>query len=171
MKKLIPLLLLLTSCSATYRQQRDVKKLDALAVQQQPEFKRLANLLDPCFTGVAKSDTVISTHTDTLVKDGVTTIVKVKDTVYVTKTLPSKIITNTRTLSIHDTVTNDRAIVYWEDQTKIKADSLLILKTQLSSTKHGKNIWMFIAIGLALLVIIDVVWTVYKFINPVAKLL
>lgn len=138
----------LNGCSATYRQQRDIKKLDALAVQQQPEFKRLANILDPCFSGKAKSDTVISTHTDTLVKDGITTIVKVKDTVYVTKTLPGRTIINTRTLSIHDTLRDQRSENVINNVLRLKADSLIIVKTQQASTKHTLNIWRLIAISL-----------------------
>ena len=88
-----------------------------------------------------------------------------------TKTLPSRLITHTITRDIHDTIVNNRGLTYQNSLYKIKADSLIIVKTQLASTKHGKNIWMLIAIGLILLVVIDIVWTVYKFINPVAKLI
>jgi hypothetical protein len=149
MKKLfiIPLLLLL-GCNIERRQ---LDKLDEYAVKYPTEMQGLANRLYPCFSGKAKSDTVISTHTDTLTKDGVTTIVKVKDTVYVTKTVPIRTI---KTLAIHDTVTNDRAISYLNTQVKVKADSLnkVSAKLEVISSENTHKLYWIIGLAFALLI-------------------
>lgn len=150
----------LNGCSASYRQRRDIKKLDGLVLAQPVEFARLSNLLNPCFNGKSKSDTVITTHTDTLVKDGITTIIRVKDTVYVTKTIP---IMTTRILNIHDTVTDGRALAYLNSQLKNKTDSLKIANHDNAKVSHEKTIWMWLSIGLMVLDLVLITIKVYTF--------
>lgn len=146
MKNLIILFFLFLICGCNV-ERRQLDKLDAYAVKYPIQMRALANQLYPCFNGKAKSDTVIKTHTDTLIQEGSITTVRIKDTVYVTKTMPGKVITNTRTLSIHDTVSDLRAIGVLNNDFKIKADSLVMVKTQQVGTKHNLNIWRWIAIG------------------------
>jgi hypothetical protein len=155
--------LLLCGCSASYRQQRDIKKLDGLVLAQPNEFARLSNLINPCFSGKAKSDTVIKTHTDTLINQGTTITVRVKDTVYVTKTTAGRTIINTRTLSIHDTIADGRAMSVATSQLKIKSDSLIVRNTQYTKATHDKNTWMWIAIGAIALIVIYIVAKVVIF--------
>ncbi len=163
MKKLIPLfLIILTGCNVERRQ---MDKLDAYAVKYPIEMSRLANELYPCFTGKAKSDTVIKTHTDTLIQDGITTTIRIKDTVYVTKTLPGRTITNTRTLSIHDTVTNDRAIGDLKNQFTNKSDSLMKVNVKLEDKQKALNTWRWLAIGLLVLIGSFLAIKVYLLIN------
>ena len=133
---------------------RDVKKLDALAIQQQPEFKRLANLLDPCFTGTAHSDTVtVQGKTDTISAPGSIVFTKVSDTVIKTVTLPSKRITATVYKMVHDTISDNRMLSAATALYSVKSDSLTIIKTQLTQKIQAKKTWMWIAIG-ALVVIL-----------------
>ena len=166
MKKLVLVpLIVLYGCSASYRQQRDVKKLQSLVLSQPNEFARLSDLLNPCFSGKAKSDTIITTYTDTLLVQGATTTMRIKDTVFVTKTLPGKLITKTNTVTIHDTITDGRAVNYLNTQLKVKSDSLVINNTQLSQTKKAKNTWMLIAIGALLVIVISLSIKVYKLIS------
>lgn len=160
---IISFLFLLCGCSTTYRQQRDIKKLDGLALQQPNEFARLANLLEPCFSGKAKSDTVITSRTDTLVKDGVTAVVKVKDTVYITKTLPGKVITNTKTIAIRDTVEDQRKSRVIGNDLKIKSDSLIVVRHDLLTSNKSCNKWMWISIGLISLIAVFVIAKVVIF--------
>jgi len=152
MKKLLLISLLLCGCAA-YQQRRDVKKLDALAIQQPAEFARLSNMLNPCFSGKAKSDTIITTHVDTLVKEGSITTVRIKDTVYVTKTLPARTINKTHTVTIHDTIPDNRGLKELSTELKVKSDSTLMIKTQMSKLQKDKNTWMWMAIGLMVLVV------------------
>lgn len=156
---LIPLIALF-GCNV---QKRQIEKLQVFALRYPNEFARLSDLLNPCFDGEVKSDTIISTHTDTLLVDGVTTTVRVKDTVFVTKTLPGKTITNTRTVTIKDTVKDGRAISYLNSQLKVKSDSLVIVKTQMSQVKKTKNILMWILIGIAVVVVAYGAIKIYKF--------
>jgi len=94
------------------------------------------------------------THTDTLTQDGVTSYVRIKDTVYVTKKIP---IRTTKTVNIHDTVTNDRAITYWQNDDNIKTDSLKITKHDLvNSKKSASKGWLYFWILVGSLVIIIV---------------
>lgn len=157
--------LLLCGCSASYYQTRDIKKLDALAIQQQPEFKRLANLLDPCFSGTAKSDTVIKQgKADTLITPGSIVITHVKDTVIKTITTPGRQVVIPTFITVTDTVTDQRALTAQRALFKVKSDSLIVVNTQLSQTTHSKNTWMYIAIGLAVALIGGVAFSIYKFI-------
>ncbi len=164
MRKLVLIpLIVLCGCSAQYKQHRDIKKLQSLVLQQPNEFARLSDLLNPCFDGTAKSDTVITLHTDTLTLNGTTDTVRTKDTVRITIKLPGKQITNTRTVAIHDTVKDGRSEAYLKTQLQVKSDSLVVSKTQLSQTKKTRNIWMWIAIGALLIIVISVAIKVYKF--------
>lgn len=155
-------LFLLCGCNVERRQ---LDKLDAYAVKYPTEMRMLANQLYPCFDGKAKSDTVIKTHTDTLIQDGVTTTVRIKDTVYVTKTLPGRIITVTKTLKITDTVENKRLTGVLTDQLKATSDSTLIYKTQLLQVKKEKRTWMWLAIGLGALILVFLAIKVYLLIS------
>lgn len=139
---LIPLFLI--GCNVERRQ---LDKLDSYAVKYPIEFKRLSNTLNPCFDGKAKSDTVIKTHTDTLIQDGITTTVRIKDTVYVTKTLPGRIINNTRTVTIRDTVKDLRSEGVLNNELKAKSDSTLIYKTKYTQIQKEKKNWMWLAIA------------------------
>lgn len=159
---LIPLIAL-CGCSAQYKQQRDIKKLQSLVLQQPNEFARLSDLLNPCFDGTAKSDTIISLHTDTLFEKGISDTVRINDTIRITKTLPGKQINHTRTVTIRDTVKDGRSEAYLKSQLQVKSDSLVISKTQLSQTKKSRNIWMWIAIGAILIIVVSIVIKAYKF--------
>lgn len=158
--------LLLCGCSASYYQARDIKKLDALAIQQQPEFKRLANLLDPCFPlELKKSDTItVIGKRDTLITPGTIVITHVKDTVIKTITTPGRQVTIPTFITIHDTVSDQRALTAQGALFKVKSDSLIVIKTQLSQTAHSKNTWMYICIGLAVILVGGIAFSVYKMI-------
>lgn len=167
MKKILLVLwsIIIVGCSASYRQARDIKKLDDLAIQQQPEFKRLANLLDPCFGNtVVHSDTIIKLgKRDTVQLAGSTVVTRVKDTVIKTITLPGRQVTIPTFITIRDTIADNRALEAVKSLTVAKSDSLIVVKTQLAIKSHAKNIWMWISIGLGLLVIVAIVVKVYAF--------
>lgn len=167
MKKILLVLcsIIIAGCSASYRQARDIKKLDDLAIQQQPEFKRLANLLDPCFGNtVVHSDTIIKIgKRDTIQLAGSTVITRVKDTVIKTITLPGRQVTIPTFVTIRDTVADKRGLEAANALYKAKSDSLIVVKTQLAIKSHTKNIWMWIALDLGLLVILTIVVKVYAF--------
>lgn len=154
-------LLLLTACNV---QKREIAKLQVYSIRYPAEFKILANTIDPCFTGVAKSDTVIKIgKADTVNLPGSTVITHVKDTVIKTITLPGKKITQPVYTTIHDTVTNDRALQACQSVQKGISDSLVVVKTQLVSTKGNLNIWRWIAICAGALILIFIVVKVYAF--------
>lgn len=146
MKNLIIIFSLFLICGCNV-ERRQLDKLDAYSIKYPIEMQRLANQLYPCFDGKAKSDTVIKTHTDTLIQDGVTTTVRIKDTVYVTKTMPGKVITRTNTVTIRDTLKDLRSEGVLNNELRTKSDSTIIYKTQLLQAKKSKNTWMWIAIA------------------------
>lgn len=169
MKKYLLILcsVIIVGCSASYRQQRDKKKLDALAIEQQPEFKRLANLLDPCFGNtIIHSDTVIKLgKRDTVQLAGSTIITHVKDTVVKTITLPGKIVTVNKFTTITDTVPDNRALSDIQAQLKVAHDSVTSLKATLKQVQSGKKNWMWTAIGALVGLLVIIIIGVYKFIN------
>lgn len=142
---------------------RNIERMQTYAVRYPDQFKILSNQLDPCFIGSAKSDTIISTSTDTLIKEGATTIVRIKDTLYITKTLPGKVITNTKTLSIHDTIADGRALQAQQVQFKIKSDSLIVVKTNAVRTAKNLSIWRLIALCACAVILIFIVIRIYVF--------
>lgn len=163
MKKLVLIpLIALCGCSASYKQQRDVKKLQSLVLQQPNEFARLSDLLNPCFDGEVKSDTIITLHTDTLIENGISDTVRINDTVRITKTLQGKTITNTKKVVIHDTIPDGRKVAYLNTQLKVKSDSLVIKNTQLSQKNKAKNTWMWIALGSILIIVVYGTIKIYK---------
>jgi len=163
MKKLLIIpLLFLFGCSASYKAQRDTKKLGALAVQYPNELARLSNWLYPCFSGPAKSDTVFSTHTDTLMSEGSTVTVRLNDTVFVTKTPPGKVITKTNTITIHDTIADNRYAQFINTQYEAKKDSLSALKALYINEHRQKNKFQWLFIGSIALIIGWLFYSVYK---------
>ena len=148
-------LLFLVGCNT---QKRNIKRLDAYFLQYGGEASRLSNLVYPCFTGVAKSDTVIQTKIDTVVHFApLYTVDSLShDTVFRTR-VQIKTITNTVIKTIHDTVQNMRLVASLNDQIKEKQDSVVTYRTKLVDVKHGKNIWMWIAIGSSSLILIFII--------------
>src|SRR5579862_371470 len=130
MKKLLLISLLIAGCGSSYYAKRDIKRLDGLSLQYPNEFAKLSNMLDPCFTGAAKSDTVVKHTSDTIVIAGMERLVSGSpgkpDTLY----LPDKTIRNNFFTTIHDTVTDNRALNAFSITTESAADSLIIIKTQ-----------------------------------------
>lgn len=64
---------------------------------------------------------------------------------------------------------DEAAVKVWQDKYRAKADSLTIQNTNLANSKKSGSRWMWIAIGCIGLITVSVVWKVYKFVNPVAK--
>jgi len=156
MKKLLLLIWMLTlllsiSCNV---QKREIGRLDGYSIKYPAEFARLSNMLNPCFTGKAKSDTVTNTVVTQLPGDtSISTVLK-HDSVFISKTinLPGKTITST--VTVHDTIPDNRALNSVNGQFKIKADSLVISKTLLSDKSKAKNTWMWIALSACSLILI-----------------
>ncbi|MDR3551239.1 MAG: hypothetical protein P4L31_07540 [Candidatus Babeliales bacterium] len=145
---------------------KEIARMQVYAIRYPPQFKILANTLDPCFTGVAKSDTIIHRDTTTIKGDTLINTVLRHDTAFITKviTLPGKTITVLK--KITDTVTNDRNTQAIEATAKISADSLNITKGQLTVYKAKADkfsLWFWLEngfLGLALLVFVGI--KVYK---------
>jgi hypothetical protein len=164
-------LLLFTGCNV---QQREIRKLQVLSVRYLPQFKILANTLDPCFTGKAKSDTVIKI--DSIITPGQTNTIYTKgkgDTIVKTITiqLPGKIKKETKTIT--DTIPDMRAIEACHATEKIEADSLRDNKVKLvTETKKADKycLWFWLENGFFILIIIVVaVWKVYGLFNGTAE--
>lgn len=66
---------------------------------------------------------------------------------------------------------DEAALKVWQDKYRAKADSLTIQNTNLATTKKSRSQWMIIAIACMTVVVLRIVWKVYKFINPVAKVI
>jgi sensor c-di-GMP phosphodiesterase-like protein len=159
---LIPVCLVLAGCNI---QKREVARLDTYSVKYPAEMARLSNWLYPCFTGKAKSDTVMQTRHDTVTNPGTVVITHVKDTVVKTVTLPGKTITNTMQVTIHDTINDQRAIAACQSAAKVKSDSLVVRNTQLTQTTKSRSTWMWIAIGCMVVIVVSLVVKVYSFIS------
>ena len=160
----LSIIIWITGCSQSYYTKRDIKRLDGLSLQYAGEFARLSNILNPCFTGHAKSDTVIKRSSDT-VFNSVERYISGKpgkpDTIY----LPGKTIKNNIFTIIHDTIADNRAITACAATGKASADSLLIMKikrAQLVSDKSSLIKWV-IGMSIALLTITAIGIT--KFLN------
>lgn len=160
---LIPLIAL-CGCNV---QKRQIEKMQVFALRYPNELARLSDLLNPCFDGTAKSDTVIKV--DTINLTGTTTTVNTvyvkgkADTIIKTITiqLPGKIVN--RTVTIRDTVKDGRSEAYLNSQLQVKSDSLVKVTTILSQVKKDRNVWRLIAIGALLIIMTYIIITVYKF--------
>ncbi len=163
MKKLLLISLFITGCGSSYYAKRDIKRLNGLSLQYPNEFAKLSNMLNPCFTGAAKSDTVIKHTSDTIVTAGIERLVPGSagkpDTLY----LPGKTIRNNIFTTIHDTVTDNRALNAFNISAKSAADSLIIIKTQSMELKAGKSSLIKWVIGLAVVLLSVLGLSIYKF--------
>lgn len=146
MKKLIPILLLLTACNAE-------RRFNDYSVQHPDKFKQLAAVLAPCIEVNPKSDTIYQRHIDTLITPANTIIVTRGDTVFVTKQLPGKIITKTEIQTVTKTVADSRAVDACKLQTTAEHERVIQVTQQLTDKSKAKNTWMLIAIGLMVLVV------------------
>ena len=140
--------LILAGCNVA---KREVAKLQVYAVRYPGPFKELANTLDPCFTGKAKSDTVVKHDTTTTPGTTTTTIVHHKDTVIVNNTikLPGKVITNT--VTVHDTIADQRAQEALKARYTTKSDSLMLMNgkyIQSQTDVAGWRKWFWILAGI-----------------------
>jgi hypothetical protein len=158
MKKLLLLSLFIAGCRSSYYVNRDVKLLDGLSLQYPKEFTRLSNLINPCFTRIAKSDTVVKHTSDTIV-----TLIEGKpgkpDTIY----RPGKTISNNIYTTIHDTVADNRAINACNVIAKSAADSLIIIKTQNIQLKADKSTLIKWVMGLVVVLLIFFGACIYRF--------
>jgi len=153
-------LLFLVGCNIDKRNQ---ERMEVYAVRYPSQFKILTNTLDPCFNGIAKSDTVVvKGKPDTVITPGgTTTITSIKkDTVYVTKTVYKTVIQPV-TKTIHDTVSDNRALQSSQAIYKIKSDSLVTVKAQLKQTSHSESIWRLFTLVLGVFIIGFIVIKVY----------
>lgn len=150
--------------------------MQVYAVRYPAPFKTLANLLDPCYVGGSKSDTVtITGKPDTVTTAGAIIYVKGEAGAPDTVKLPGKITTIKIpvTIMIHDTVTDNRALEASRGQLKTKADSLIVVNTKNKAVTHSKSIWMLIAIGCMLAIVVFTAIKVYAFFSggAITKLL
>jgi hypothetical protein len=163
MKKLLLLTLLIAGCGSSYYVKRDTKRLDGLSLQYPNEFAKLSNLINPCFTGTAKSDTVIKHTSDTIITAGIERFVTgtagKPDTVY----LPGKTIRNNTYTTIHDTVPDNRALNASTVIAKSAADSLIITKTQNMELKTDKSSLIKWVIGLGVVLLSLLGFSIYRF--------
>jgi uncharacterized membrane protein YuzA (DUF378 family) len=151
--------LLCLSCNV---QKYQVRRLDALSLQQPSEFLRLSDLLNPCFSGKAKSDTVIiAGKTDTIVKPGAPVITRRNDTVF--STLHDTLYVHKTVIqSIHDTVPDSRGLASAEARIEDCSAQKIAAVTQLSDSQATAKTRLYWIIGLAALIGITVVIKVYS---------
>lgn len=179
--------MMLSGCSQ-YIDKRNVKRLQSYSIQYRPEFLKLSNEINPCFTGKAKSDTQV-THgkPDTTItwsfiskppasvftlggssfigSGGTFTITPKADTIQVPGATKTIRITIPVLTTIHDTVTDQRKVNALRAEKKVKSDSLVIVKTQYKDVDHKKNIYLWILIGLASIVAIALGIKAYLFLS------
>lgn len=155
-------LILFSGCDT---QRRQIRQLDGLVLQQPGEFVRLSDLINPCFSGKIKSDTVRTYDTTVIAGTFHSDTIRKNDTVYVTKTItaPGKTITKTNT--IHDTVTNDRAYNALNVLYRVKADSLISVTASYKAadkkaSKYELYFWLIVA-GIAIFIVIKIVLYFY----------
>jgi len=166
---LLPIVAWIAGCGPSYYIKRDVKKLGILSLQYNTEFARLSNKLNPCFTGIAKSDTVVKYTTDTLINK-VERLVPGKPDRPGALYLPCKTIRHNVFTTVYDTVWDNRALNACNTVGKAASDSLLIVKTQNNRLKAGEGNLIKWVIGLAVVLLIFLVMGVYRFINGGAVL-
>ena len=138
--------------------------MEVYAVRYPASFAGLANRLNPCFTGPAKSDTVTEYHTDTLIAEK-QVFIKGANGKPDTVKLPGRIFVKTVTNNIHDTITNNRAIADISGRITIKSDSLIKINQNLANEKSDLSTWRLIALISGGLLLILIVITVYKFVT------
>lgn len=154
-------LVLLTACNT---QKRQIKRLQALSLAQPIEFARLSDLLNPCFDGTAKSDTIVKV--DTIITPGKSDTVYTKgkgDTVIKTITVKQAGKTINKTTTIRDTVKDLRSLQVLNNSLKVKSDSLVVVKTQQASTKKNLGVWRLIALIACGVILVFVGIKVYTF--------
>jgi len=163
MKKLLLLSLLIAGCGSSYYAKRDIKRLDGLSLQYPNEFAKLSNMLNPCFTGAAKSDTAIKHISDTIITAGIERLVAGSpgkpDTLY----LAGKTIRNNIYTTIHDTVMDNRALNASTVIAKSAADSLIIIKTKNIELRADESSLIKWIISLAVVLLSVLGFSVYKF--------
>lgn len=64
---------------------------------------------------------------------------------------------------------DEAAVKVWQDKYRAKADSLITQNTNLATSNKNKSVWRWIALGCMGLITVSVVWKVYKFVNPLPK--
>jgi hypothetical protein len=140
-----------------------IKRLDALFIQNPTEASRLSNEIYPCFTGKLRSDTLIKHDTSIIAGNTITNTVLRHDTVFITKTitLPGHTITNT--VTIRDTIPDNRALSACTLSAQQANSDNLKAQQKLSDTEHGRNLWMWTAIGAIFLIVVFLVVKVYAF--------
>ena len=160
---LIACALLLCGC-ASYIQKRNINRLGGYSIRYPAEMAKLSNQLYPCFNGKAKSDTVIvHGKADTTFLKGDTTVIIKHDTVFKTITKPSLRIVIPDYITIHDTIPDNRALQACSLNAKIKADSLLIVKTQYGTADKKANLYFWILIAISAVILGVTVIKAYKF--------
>lgn len=140
-----------------------IKRLDALSIQQPTEFLRLSNLINPCFNGNAKSDTVFQAgKPDTVYQKGDTVITHKHDTTYIT-VHDTKYINKTNTVTVRDTVPDNRAIAALNAQLHDCQTNELTASTKLDDAEATSKTRLWWIIGLASVIGIYIVVKVYSF--------
>ncbi len=155
MKKLLYLIpLLLVACNAE-------KRFNDYSIKNPDKFKQLAAVLAPCIEVNPKSDTIYQRRVDTLTIAGNTVIEHRNDTVFVTKQLPGRIITKTDVQTVTKTVADSRVVDACNLRTVAEHEKVIQLTQQLADKAKAKTIWMLIAIGCMLLIVVGVVIKVW----------
>ena len=164
MRTILALCALLLCGCASYIQKRNIARLDGYAVRYPAEMAKLSNQLYPCFNGKAKSDTVIvHGKADTTFLKGDTTVIIKHDTVFKTITKPSLRIVIPDYITIHDTVQDQRSLQACSLNAKVKADSLVIVKTQYATADKNAHLYFWILVGIGAVVLGFTVIKAYKF--------
>lgn len=128
------------------------RRFNDYAVKNQDKFKKLAAILAPCFeSGIVRSDTLIQTKSDTVYSAGETIIERRHDTVTITKQLPGKTITNTKTVTIRDTVPDTRRIdALTLEISQLKEKAIVCDDEKQNALKTAKNrLWWIIGLSVA----------------------
>jgi hypothetical protein len=161
LKHLILFTCLLSACNTPKQQ---IRRLDGLVLQQPSEFARLSNLINPCFTGRAKSDTVVKSDTVKLPGNTNVLITHIRDTVIktITITLPGRIINHI--LTIHDTVPDTRALANCTEAAKADREQRIQSDTKLQDSEKIAQVRLYWLIGVITLLIALGIWNVYKMI-------
>ncbi len=157
----------LISCNV---KKREVEKMQLYAVKYPPEFKILANTLAPCFTGQAKSDTVIKVVNQQLPGDTITNEVTRHDTVFATRTITKPGAIQTRTVTIIDTVQNDREIGALQATLGSVQSSLVLAQDSVSkavikqkTAESASTKWLLWFLGACTVITVFVSVKVYSF--------
>lgn len=150
-------------------QQREIERLQVYSVRYPDQFKVLANTLDPCFPIKGKIDTVLK-H-DTTTTPGTTTIENVfrHDTLFITKTikLPGQIVTNT--ITIHDTIPDNRSLEACQGKINIYVDSLKHQNQALQDETKKANkysLWFWLIVIIEGVIIIGfIIYKIYGIVS------